>query len=69
MLLVMKSTVPVGTGEKVRTALDARGLAHVGDVSNPEFLSEGSAVRDFMEPSRVVVGVFTEADAKTVAAS
>jgi UDPglucose 6-dehydrogenase len=66
-LLVMKSTVPVGTGEKVRAALDARGLAHVGYVSNPEFLSEGSAVHDFMEPDRVVVGAFTEADAKTIA--
>ena len=62
----MKSTVPVGTGEKVRAALDARGLAHVGYVSNPEFLSEGSAVRDFMQPDRVVVGAFTEADAKTI---
>ena len=62
-ILVMKSTVPVGTGEKVRAALDARGLAHVGYVSNPEFLSEGSAVRDFMKPDRVVVGAFTEADA------
>src|SRR5919201_2718096 len=62
-LLVMKSTVPVGTGEKVRAALDARGLAHVGYVSNPEFLAEGSAVRDFMEPDRIVVGAFTEADA------
>ena len=67
-MLVMKSTVPVGTGEKVRAALDARGLAHVGYVSNPEFLSEGSAVHDFMQPDRVVVGAFTEADAKTVAA-
>jgi UDPglucose 6-dehydrogenase len=66
-ILVMKSTVPVGTGEKVRTALDARGLAHVGYVSNPEFLSEGSAVRDFMHPDRIVVGSFTEADASTVA--
>src|SRR3954447_16600100 len=63
----MKSTVPVGTGEKVRAKLDARGLAHVGYVSNPEFLSEGSAIRDFMQPDRVVVGAFTEADAKTVA--
>ena len=63
----MKSTVPVGTGEKVRAALDARGLAHVGYVSNPEFLAEGNAVRDFMEPDRVVVGAFTEADAKTIA--
>jgi UDPglucose 6-dehydrogenase len=63
----MKSTVPVGTGERVRAALDARGLAHVGYASNPEFLSEGSAVRDFMHPDRVVVGAFTEADAETVA--
>jgi UDPglucose 6-dehydrogenase len=66
-ILVMKSTVPVGTGEKVRATLDARGLAHVGYASNPEFLAEGSAVRDFMHPDRVVVGAFTEADAETVA--
>jgi UDPglucose 6-dehydrogenase len=67
-LLVMKSTVPVGTGEKVRAALEARGLAHVGYVSNPEFLSEGTAVRDFMQPDRIVVGAFAEADIETVAA-
>jgi UDPglucose 6-dehydrogenase len=67
-ILVMKSTVPVGTGEKVRAALDARGLAHVGYVSNPEFLSEGSAVKDFMNPDRIVVGGFTEADSELVAA-
>jgi UDPglucose 6-dehydrogenase len=66
-ILVMKSTVPVGTGEKVRAALDARGLAHVGYVSNPEFLAEGSAVRDFMNPDRVVVGAFAEADSEVVA--
>src|SRR5438093_7385528 len=40
-ILVMKSTVPVGTGEKVRAALDARGLAAVGYASDPEFLAEG----------------------------
>jgi UDPglucose 6-dehydrogenase len=67
-LLVMKSTVPVATGEKVRAALEARGLAHVGYVSNPEFLSEGTAIRDFMEPDRVVVGAYTDADAERVAA-
>jgi UDPglucose 6-dehydrogenase len=66
-ILVMKSTVPVGTGEKVRAALDARGLAHVGYVSNPEFLAEGSAVKDFMNPDRIVVGAFAEADAGVVA--
>ncbi len=54
----MKSTVPVGTGEHVRARLDARGLESVGYVSNPEFLAEGSAVADFMNPDRVVVGAF-----------
>jgi UDPglucose 6-dehydrogenase len=67
-ILVMKSTVPVGTGDKVRAALEARGLSHIGYVSNPEFLAEGTAVRDFMEPDRVVVGSFVEADGDRVAA-
>ena len=66
--VVMKSTVPVGTGDKVRAALEARGLGHVGYVSNPEFLSEGRAVRDFMQPDRVVVGAFSETDGAAVAA-
>jgi UDPglucose 6-dehydrogenase len=66
--LVMKSTVPVGTGEKVRAALDARGLVHVGYASNPEFLAEGTAVDDFMHPDRVVVGAFEPDDAEAVAA-
>ena len=44
--LVMKSTVPVGTGERIRDALDGA----VGYVSNPEFLSEGRAIEDFQEP-------------------
>jgi UDPglucose 6-dehydrogenase len=66
-ILVMKSTVPVGTGEKVRHGLDGRGLSHVGYVSNPEFLAEGSAVRDFMHPDRIVVGAFDEDDAEAVA--
>ena len=66
-ILVMKSTVPVGTGEKVRAALEARGLSHIGYVSNPEFLAEGAAVRDFMHPDRVVVGSFAEADGERVA--
>jgi UDPglucose 6-dehydrogenase len=67
-VLVMKSTVPVGTGEKVRAALEARGLTDVGYVSNPEFLSEGRAVRDFMEPDRIVIGAFEEEDGALVEA-
>ena len=67
-VLVMKSTVPVGTGEKVRIGLDARGLEHVGYASNPEFLAEGNAVDDFMHPDRVVVGAFEPEDADAVAA-
>jgi UDPglucose 6-dehydrogenase len=67
-ILVMKSTVPVGTGEKVRAALEARGLTNVGYVSNPEFLSEGQAVRDFMQPDRIVIGAFADEDAAVVEA-
>ncbi len=66
-VLVMKSTVPVGTGEKVRLGLDARGLSHVGYASNPEFLAEGNAVNDFMNPDRIVVGAFAPEDAEAVA--
>jgi UDPglucose 6-dehydrogenase len=66
--LVMKSTVPVGTGEKVRAALDARGLEAVGYVSNPEFTAEGTAIRDFMEPDRIVIGAFEEEDGEAVEA-
>ena len=67
-IVVMKSTVPVGTGEKVRHELDARGLAHVGYVSNPEFLAESTALRDFTSPDRIVVGAFDDADGDAVAA-
>src|SRR3954452_18028544 len=53
--LVMKSTVPVGTGEAIRRKLaeQDKGFSYV---SCPEFLKEGSAIKDFMEPDRVVVG-------------
>ena len=67
LVLVMKSTVPVGTGAKVRARLDARGLTNVGYVANPEFLAEGTALRDFMHPDRIVVGSSVPADAETVA--
>jgi UDPglucose 6-dehydrogenase len=65
--LVMKSTVPVGTGAMLRAELDLRGHSDVAYVANPEFLREGSAVHDFMAPDRVVVGAQTARDAARVA--
>ena len=65
VVVVTKSTVPVGTAKKVRQAiqdeLDKRGVNIPFDVaSNPEFLKEGNAIKDFMSPDRVVVGVESE---------
>ena len=65
MVVVTKSTVPVGTNQKVKKAiaaeLERRGMNIKFDVaSNPEFLKEGDAVNDFMMPDRIVVGVETE---------
>jgi UDPglucose 6-dehydrogenase len=54
--VVVKSTVPVGTGARVRVAMDKAGLGNVGYASNPEFTAEGRAVRDFLHPDRIVVG-------------
>jgi UDPglucose 6-dehydrogenase len=54
--LVMKSTVPVGTGQSIRRIFGEQGKQGFSYVSCPEFLKEGSAVRDFLEPDRVVVG-------------
>ena len=65
VVVVTKSTVPVGTAVKIRDVineeLDKRGVQIDFDVaSNPEFLKEGSAIKDFMSPDRVVVGVDSE---------
>jgi UDPglucose 6-dehydrogenase len=68
IVMAMKSTVPVGTGRAVRHRLDDRGLENVGYVSNPEFTAEGTAVRDFIHPDRIVIGAFVDADADVVAA-
>jgi UDPglucose 6-dehydrogenase len=67
-VMVMKSTVPVGTGVKVRHRLDERGLEHIGYASNPEFTAEGTAIRDFQHPDRIVIGAFNDADGDAVEA-
>ena len=72
IVVVTKSTVPVGTARKVKAViqeqLDARGVNVEFDVaSNPEFLKEGNAIKDFMSPDRVVVGVESERARKLMA--
>jgi UDPglucose 6-dehydrogenase len=67
-VIVMKSTVPPGTGARLRRSLDERGLPGVAYASNPEFLREGSAINDFRRPDRVVVGAEQAAAGERIAA-
>lgn len=66
-IVITKSTVPVGTAERVRTEIAQHTTTAFHVCSNPEFLKEGAAVEDFMKPDRVVVGVDSEEAAKVLA--
>jgi len=66
-VVVTKSTVPVGTAERVRAAIRAETRSPFHVCSNPEFLKEGAAIEDFMKPDRVVLGVDSD-DARDVMA-
>ena len=67
LVVVTKSTVPVGTNRKVKEILDAtRDDLEFDVASNPEFLREGAAIEDFMKPDRVVVGVESERAAEVM---
>ena len=66
-VLVIKSTVPVGTGQKVKELIKSLNpAADIHVASNPEFLSEGTSVHDFMNPSRIVIGVDSEEARETL---
>lgn len=66
-VVITKSTVPVGTADRVREAIASRTKQSFHVCSNPEFLKEGAAIDDFMKPDRVVVGVDSDEAAQVVA--
>lgn len=63
-IIVMKSTVPVGTAAEVRTRVAARTTHPFDIVSNPEFMKEGAALDDFLKPERVIIGTTSPAAAE-----
>lgn len=65
-IVVDKSTVPVGTADRVKAAIEQVAKFSVEVVSNPEFLKEGAAIDDFLRPDRVVVGVASEHAARVM---
>jgi UDPglucose 6-dehydrogenase len=67
-LVVIKSTVPVGTCDAVQARVDKLGRVPLEVVSNPEFLKEGSAVQDFFRPDRIILGARSEAARETLRA-
>jgi len=67
-IIINKSTVPVGTSDKVQTIISSKTDVEFDVVSNPEFLREGFAVKDFMEPQRIIIGSSSEKAKKVLTA-